>query len=102
MHHVVQPDDRDERGRLEHHQPVVGEARNRVADHLRQQDVADHLPAAEPAGMAGLDLASRDGEDGAAEGFGKVGAEDEAERQRSGDEGVDVDVAPALRIGERD
>jgi hypothetical protein len=39
----VQSDHRYQRGGLEQHQPVVAEARQGMAHHLRQQDAQEHL-----------------------------------------------------------
>ena len=76
------------------------EAGQRVADHLRQGDAEKDLRGGHSVGEAGLDLAAGHGEDGAAEGFGHVGAEDEADGDDAGSKRVDVDVVPAQPIAD--
>ncbi|KKX61069.1 hypothetical protein UF34_22610, partial [Vibrio parahaemolyticus] len=67
-HHVLQADHGNQRGGLDQHQPVVGEAGDRQADHLRHLDAEEHLAVAHAVGVAGLALPLGNRHEGAAEG----------------------------------
>ena len=97
---VAETDDRDQRGGLDQHLPVVADARQGVAQHLRQEYPAEHSPAPHAVGLRGFDLAGRDRLEGAAEGFREVGAIDERQGDAAGGERVDVDLADAEGVGD--
>ncbi len=92
-HHVLQANQRYQCRGLGQHQPIVGEAGQGEADHLRQQHSPKDLHACHPIGRTGFGLPSGDGHESTAERFRKIGTEDEAHRADPCDERVDIDVA---------
>src|SRR5260370_20493224 len=88
-----QPGHRDQRRFLEDELPDIAHAGQGEAQHLRRDDAAEHEEGPHADGLRGFDLAARYGEKGAAKDLGLVGAGDDADRERAGEEGVDAEEA---------
>src|SRR5258708_31362037 len=84
---------RDQRRFLEDELPDIAHAGQGEAQHLRRDDAAEHEEGPHADGLGGFDLAARYGEKGAAKDLGLVGAGDDADGERAGEEGVDADEA---------
>ena len=78
---------------LQRHLPQVAEAGQGEAQHLRRDDAAEHQPAVHADADRSLELAFGDGEIGGAEHFRLIGAGDDADRERAGQEGRHADEA---------
>ncbi|CAM2150681.1 hypothetical protein PT2222_240066 [Paraburkholderia tropica] len=99
LHDIGETDDRHQRRRFHEHLPVVADARQREAHHLRKQDAGEHARAAHAVGVARFELAARHGEKRAAKGLGEIRAVNEAEREHARHERIDVDLRHAERVG---
>ena len=88
-------DDADQRRVLEEDQPEIGEAGQRDRQHQRDDDAAEPQQRRHAVGARRLDLAARDGEDGAAEHLRLVGALHDAEHADRRGEAADLDLAEA-------
>ena len=85
--------DRDQRQFLQRELPDVAEAGDRVAQHLRRDDAAEHQHGVHADGVRGLELAARERRVGAAEDLGLVGRRDDADGERADREGRHADEA---------
>src|SRR5882757_5246315 len=84
---------RDERRFLEDELPDIAHAGQGEAHDLRHDDAAEHEQRPHADRFRRLDLAAGDGEIGAAEDLRLIGAGDDADGERAGEEGVDADEA---------
>ena len=89
-YHILKAQDRHQRRCFHQPQPVVVDARDREAQHLRQHHPAEHRPRPHPVGLRGFSLPAIDGQKGAAKGLGVIGAENKADRQHAGDKGIEA------------
>jgi hypothetical protein len=83
--------DRDQRRFLEDELPDIAHAGQGEAQDLRHDDAAEQEERPHANRSRRLELAARDREIGAAEDLGLVGAGDDADGERAGQEGVDAD-----------
>ncbi len=84
---------------LQQRQPEIAQPRQREAPGLGQTDAPQHLDAGQAEGEAGLDLARGNRQKGRPKNFGRIGAIDESQHDRAGNEGVDIH--PPVAAGKR-
>ena len=75
---------------LDEHQPVIGEAGQRIAHHLGQGDADEGLHGAHAECPGGFHLALGDGKNRTPEGFGHVGTVDETNGHHASNKGVQI------------
>ena len=92
-HELGEAGDRDQRGVLQRHLPQVAEAGQSEAQHLRRDDAAEHQQPVHADADRRLELAPGDREIGGAEHFRLIGAGDDADRERAGEERRHADEA---------
>ena len=88
--HILEAQDRHQRRRFHQPQPVVVDARDREAQHLRQHHPAEHRPGSHPVGLRGFGLPAIDSQKGAAKSLGVIGAENKTNRQHAGDKSIEA------------
>ncbi|MNZ84047.1 hypothetical protein D3C78_1027920 [compost metagenome] len=88
--HILQTEDRHQRRGFHQPKPVVVDAGNGEAQHLRQQHPAKHLARPHAVGHCRLELTALHGEKRPAKGFGVVSAKHKTNRQHPRDKGVEA------------